>query len=230
MKAIAIILGAGKGVRMNCSTPKQYLPLQHLPLLAHSIAAFAACPEVHAIILVVPPQDISFGREKIIAPLRLKKPVRCIAGGSRRQDSVRKGLDAVQDRESIVVVHDGVRPFVNPDQISACIAGAAETGACILAVPLSDTLKSVASGSNRIETTVSRAGLWLAQTPQAFRYDVIAKAHESAAKEGFFGTDDAALVERMGVPVCIEPGSRRNIKITQPEDMALAEALLSLKT
>ena len=157
----------------------------------------------------------------------MKKPVQVIAGGKRRQDSVRNGLLAIDDKESIVVIHDGVRPFIAPRQISACIAGAAETGACILAIPVSDTLKAV-SGDFQIDATVSREGLWLAQTPQAFHYKNVMNAHESAVRGGFSCTDDAALVERMGIQVRVIHGSRRNIKITDPEDLAMAEALLNL--
>lgn len=228
MKTTAVILGAGKGVRMKCAEPKQYLPLQRMPILSHSVKAFDACADVHAIILVVPPQDLSLCQENIIAPLGLTKPIQCVGGGHRRQESVKNALDVIQDREGIVAIHDGVRPFITPRQISECIAGAAETGACILAVPVSDTLKSVDGGSQRIAGTIKRSGLWLAQTPQAFRFDVLMKAHEFAQKDGFWGTDDAALVERMGVPVFVRPGSRRNIKITQPEDLELAQAILNL--
>jgi 2-C-methyl-D-erythritol 4-phosphate cytidylyltransferase len=227
MKVIAIIVGAGRGARMNRATPKQYLLLQKLPILAYSIQAFNACRDVHQIILVVPPKDIRYCSEKIIAPVDMKKPVQFIAGGERRQDSVKNGLLAIDDRESIVVIHDGVRPFIAPRQISACIAGAAETGACILAIPVSDTLKAVNSDF-QIEATVSRDRLWFAQTPQAFRYKILINAHEAACKEGVLNTDDAALVERMGIKVRVIPGSRRNIKITDPEDLAMAEAILNL--
>jgi 2-C-methyl-D-erythritol 4-phosphate cytidylyltransferase len=227
MKGIAIIVGAGKGVRMNRTTPKQYLLLQQVPILVYSIKAFNACRDVHQIILVVPPADIRYCSEKILAPVDMNKPVKVIAGGERRQDSVRNGLLAIDDKESIVVIHDGVRPFIAPQHISACIAGAAETGACILAIPVSDTLKAV-NGDFQIDATVSRDGLWFAQTPQAFHYKNIMDAHESAGREGFSCTDDAALVERMGIQVRVIHGSRRNIKITDPEDLAMAEALLNL--
>jgi 2-C-methyl-D-erythritol 4-phosphate cytidylyltransferase len=225
MKGIAIIVGAGRGVRMNRSTPKQYLLLQQVPILVYSIRAFNACRDVHQIILVVPPGDIRYCSEKILALVDMKKPVQVIAGGERRQDSVRNGLLAIDNKESIVVIHDGVRPFIAPRHISACIAGTAETGACILAIPVSDTLMAV-NGDFRIDATVSREGLWLAQTPQAFHYKNVMSAHESAGREGFSCTDDAALVERMGIQVRVIHGSRRNIKITNPEDLAMAEALL----
>ena len=227
MNVIAIIVAAGEGVRMKRTTPKQYLLLEQVPVLAYSIKAFTACPDVHQVLLVVPPKDIGYCREKITVPLDMKKPLQLIAGGERRQDSVRNGLLAVDDRESIVVIHDGVRPFVTPRQISACAACAAETGACILAVPVSDTLKAV-DGDFRIESTVCRDGLWLAQTPQAFRYEILRKAHEAAGREGFSDTDDAALVERMGIKVRVIHGSRQNIKITTPEDLAMAEAVVRL--
>lgn len=224
MKATAIIVGAGRGVRMNRATRKQYLLLQQIPILAHSIKAFNACRDVHQIILVVPPRDIRYCSEKIITLVGMKKPLQLVAGGKRRQESVWNGLQAVDDKESIIVIHDGVRPLITPRQISVCISGTADTGACILANPVSDTLKAVDSHF-RIENTVNRNGLWLAQTPQAFRYKILMNAHESARREGFSNTDDSALVERLGIKVQIIPGSRRNIKITDPEDLDMAEAL-----
>jgi 2-C-methyl-D-erythritol 4-phosphate cytidylyltransferase len=225
MKAIAIIVGAGRGIRMKSTTPKQYLLLKQTPILSHVILAFNACRDIHQIILVVPPEDIHYCREKIIAPIDMHKPIDLVGGGEQRQDSVRQGLLAIDNRESVVVVHDGVRPLVEEGQISACIAGTDKTGACILAVPVSDTLKQ-ANSNSRIEATVSRSGLWRAQTPQAFHYKILMKAHEAARREGFSTTDDSALVERIGTEVCIVPGSRRNIKITDPEDLEMAEALL----
>ena len=224
MKAIAIIVGAGKGVRMNRATPKQYLMLHHMPILAYSLEAFNACQDVDQIILVVPKKDIQYCRDAVVAGVDMQKPVQIIGGGATRQDSVRQGLLAIDDKESIVAIHDAVRPFVEPRQIAACIRVAGKAGACMLAIPVSDTLKAVGEDL-LVKKTVSREGLWLAQTPQAFRYDIIVKGHESAVKERFYATDDASLVERLGLKVKVISGSRRNLKITDPADLAVAEAI-----
>ena len=225
MKAVAIIVAAGKGVRMKSDRPKQYLSLKKEPVLRHTLKIFNACDDIEQMILVVPQSDISYCRQTILSGIVIKKKLQIVAGGRRRQDSVEKGLLAVEDRESVIVIHDGVRPFVDPGLIARCIEGAIASGACIAAVPLQDTLKSVGD-DHIISTTVDRSGLWIAQTPQAFRYDIIARAHQAAKKEKIAGTDDAVLVERMGLPVKITHGSRRNIKLTDPEDLKLAEAIL----
>jgi 2-C-methyl-D-erythritol 4-phosphate cytidylyltransferase len=224
MKKIAIIVGAGKGVRMNCETPKQYLMLRQLPVLAYSLRAFNTCEDIDQIILVAPKKDGQYCRDAIIAGIEMKKPTQIVSGGETRQDSVWQGLLAIDDADSIVAIHDAVRPFIEPRQITACIAGAIETGASMLAIPVSDTLKRV-DEDFFVKTTVSRDELWLAQTPQAFRYDIIVKGHASAKKEGFCATDDASLVERLGMKVKVIFGSRRNFKITDPDDLAMAEAI-----
>ena len=147
-------------------------------------------------------------------------------GGRRRQDSVFNGLKAVDESCSIVIIHDGVRPFVQNEQIIACIKGARESGACILGVPAYETLKQVDPGGHIVQTQ-KRDDVWLAQTPQAFRYDEIVKGHELGMAEGFSATDDACLVERTGVAVKIIEGSRRNIKITVKEDLEMARWMLA---
>ncbi len=226
MQTHAIIVGAGKGVRMNRSTPKQYLLLQGIPVLCHTIMAFNRCPEVDKIVLVVPEMDIQYCREQLLAGLPLETPVNILAGGKRRQDSVFNGILSIDDRDGIVVVHDGVRPLVRPEMISRCISKAKTSGACILGVPLQDTLKTVGS-DNLIQRTIRREGLWIAQTPQAFHYQLIREAHEAAAKAGIEATDDAALLERMGFPVSILRSTEENLKITTNEDLVLAGAILS---
>lgn len=223
--ADAIIVAAGKGVRMNRPTPKQYLDLEGVPLLSRTLQAFDRCASVGKIILVVPAGDIGFCMEKIINPSGIRKKVTPVAGGPERQDSVYNGLLAVEEKKSTVVIHDGVRPFVSPSVIEECIREAVLHGACILGLPASDTLK-LADGSGYIEKTLARDYVWLAQTPQAFDFSLIKKAHETARREGFKGTDDALLVERLGEKVKIIKGSINNIKITTPEDLALARAML----
>jgi len=226
MHTHAIIVSAGKGVRMNRSTPKQYLLLQGRPVLCHTIIAFDSCPEVDNIILVVPENDIQFCREQLLSELNLKTPVNVIAGGKRRQDSVFNGILSIDDRGGIVVIHDSVRPLVSSDMISRCIRKARTSGACILGVPLRDTLKAV-DGNSVIKKTIPRESLWLAQTPQAFHYQLIRDAHEAAAKQGFEATDDAALLEWMGLPVSILGSTADNLKITTNEDLVLANIILS---
>jgi 2-C-methyl-D-erythritol 4-phosphate cytidylyltransferase len=158
---------------------------------------------------------------------KLQKNVNLVGGGAERQDSVFIGLKAIKSDDGIVLIHDGVRPFVRQEHIVACIKGGAAHGACILGIPAFDTVKKVNS-TNEITQTLKRDALWLAQTPQAFQLKLIKKAHEAAKQEGFIGTDDASLVERLGEVVKIIPGSRRNIKITNQEDLKLAHALLRI--
>jgi 2-C-methyl-D-erythritol 4-phosphate cytidylyltransferase len=155
----------------------------------------------------------------------LVTPVTLCPGGRERQDSVRLGLAAVDPGHRLVAIHDGVRPLIQPIQIEACLTAAARHGAAILAVPVADTLK-LADNGRGVQKTVPRKGVWLAQTPQAFEHQLIVRAHQSAHMDGVQGTDDAALVERLGRIVHLVTGSRRNIKVTTPEDLALAEAFL----
>jgi len=222
--ADAIIVAAGKGMRMNCPVPKQYLDLEGVPLLTRTLQAFDRCAPIEKIILVVPAGDIRFCAAKIINPSGIRKNIIPVAGGPERQDSVYKGLLAVGEKKGIVVIHDGVRPFVTPASIGECVQEAILHGACILGLPASDTVK-LAGGSGYIEKTLARDFVWLAQTPQAFDLSLIKKAHETARREGFTGTDDALLVERLGEKVKIIKGSINNIKITTPEDLALAKAM-----
>lgn len=220
----AIIVAAGQGVRMGNSIPKQYLMLGDHPILAYSLMAFSACNSVDKLYLVIPESDIDCCRHKIVLPLKLAIDIQLVPGGSQRQLSVYNGLRKIEDRQGIVVIHDGVRPFVKPDHIQICIQGAMETGACILAVPVADTLKKVNS-SGLIDDTIERKGVWQAQTPQAFEYELIIQAHEKARVDGFIASDDALLVERLGKKIKIVAGNRNNFKITTPEDLRIAQAI-----
>jgi len=226
----AIIVAAGKGVRMNADTRKQYLHLDGVPIVIRTLRAVSDCPAIDVIYLAVPPSDVAHCRDLLQGCPEIQTDCRVIAGGETRQTSVYHGLLAMEKEVSpsdLVVIHDGVRPLVTRKQIEACVASAEITGACILAVPAQDTLKQVESASGRIAATLTRQDVWLAQTPQVFRYTLIRDAHERALKDGFAGTDDAILVERISHPVHVVPGSRTNLKITTPEDLALAEALAS---
>jgi len=223
--ASAIIVAAGKGNRMKGPTRKQFLELSGRPVLSYSLIAFDACTLIEEIFLVVPKNDIDACQHKIISTLNLKKKVQLISGGVHRQDSVYNGLLSVGKQSDIVVIHDGVRPFVRPEDLTACIRCAKKVDACILGTPASDTLKRV-DKSQRIEKTLDRKNIWLTQTPQAFKYELILEAHEAARRDGVIGTDDALLVERLGKDVKIINGNRYNIKITVKEDLAVAHALI----
>ncbi len=222
--ASAIIVAAGSGLRMKNKTRKQYLLLSGLPILTRTLLVFAAHPQITSIFLVVPKDDFDYCRQ-IILPSLGEEAVSLVPGGAERQDSVYQGLKAASQSD-IVLIHDGVRPFVTPAMITACIDAAARYGGCIPAIPVSDTLKRV--GADRtIEKTLSRDGIWMAQTPQAFKRDLICGAYEHAFHTGAVFTDDAAVVEHYGQPVRIIEGSPLNIKITTPADLAFARALLA---
>ncbi len=223
--AVALIVAGGKGLRMGQSRAKQYLMLAGRPIIAHTLAAMAACRLIERIYLVIPPDDISFCRQAILPPLALPLPICLVAGGAERQGSVYNGLKAVGRFAGIVVIHDGVRPLVTPDLIANCIMEAHIHGACIVGIPATDTLKQIAS-PGVITATLARSGVWLAQTPQAFNFDLIFKVHQHAAQSGRVATDDAMLLEQCGQTVRIIQGSRINLKITTPEDLELAKALL----
>lgn len=216
----AIIVAAGAGVRMG-GVDKLFAEVGGLPLLAHTLKAFEACPSVHEIILVS--SDVNLNRcWKLVRSLELKKVTEVVPGGARRQDSVLQGLTRVQD-SPWVIIHDGVRPFVNDTLISAGLAAAKEHGAAVAAVPVKDTIK-VVNADGVVRNTPSRETLFAAQTPQVFRTEIILKAYKDA-----FGdvTDDAMLLERLGQPVSIYQGSYENIKVTTPDDLDLAECILA---
>ena len=220
-----LIVAAGQGKRMGTKLPKQYVKLAGEPILSHTLKGFDACASITRIFLVVPASDALYCQNEIVGPAALTKEVTLVAGGERRQDSVLNGLYAMDASEGIVLIHDGVRPFISNDLIEACIAGARKFGACIPAIPVFDTLKR-SDTENRIDATVPRDGLYMAQTPQTFRIPLIIKAHAEALQNGWEATDDASLVEKMGEPVHMVQGVRENLKITTPEDLAWAEAFL----
>jgi len=223
----AIIVAGGKGVRFRSRVPKQYIALAGVPILTRTLLVFDRCDIIDRIVLVVPPEDITFVRDAMVDPAALCKRITVVGGGRRRQDSVFKGLAAIPLDASLVVIHDAVRPFVTGQTITACVNAARQHGACIAALPVWDTLKRI-SDSGCIEATLPRERVWAAQTPQAFQTAVIRKAHECARREQVVATDDASLVERVGAVVHIWPGSSRNLKITTAEDLALAAALLGV--
>jgi 2-C-methyl-D-erythritol 4-phosphate cytidylyltransferase len=224
-KIHAVIVAAGKGIRMSDAVRKQYIALDGIPILTRTLIIFNRCDLIDRIIVAVPKEDIDFCRNEIIPPAHMEKEVSLVIGGAHRQDSVYNSLNTIETDDGIVLIHDAVRPFVKREHLVDCIKEARKHGACILGIPTFDTVKHVNAKSEIIETW-KRDILWLAQTPQAFKVKLIKKAHENAKQEGFIGTDDASLVERLGRVVKIIPGSRSNIKITNQEDLKLAQALL----
>jgi 2-C-methyl-D-erythritol 4-phosphate cytidylyltransferase len=224
MKVTAIIVAAGQGLRMEAAVRKQYMALKGEPILLHTLRAFCSAPAVQEICLVVPEEDMAFCSEYLLPRLSARQRIQLVAGGAERQDSVFNGLQAVSDPDRIILVHDGVRPFISIDLINACIQETMRSGACLAGIPAFDTLKQL-TDDHTIEKTLDRQGIWLAQTPQAFTFDILSRAHKKAAAEGYRATDDAMLVERLGKPVKMVHGSRMNIKITTKEDLKLAEAL-----
>ncbi|MFP3979884.1 MAG: 2-C-methyl-D-erythritol 4-phosphate cytidylyltransferase [Desulfobacterales bacterium] len=224
--AYAIIVAAGCGKRMQSPISKQFLELGNIPILVRTLRVFVRHPRIAGIFLVVPEKEMDYCRSRILPEVEGGTDLRMVAGGARRQDSVYQGLLAVSEPGRIVVIHDGVRPFVGPELITACIGGAEQLGACIAGIPASDTVKRVRP-ENQIRETLAREEIWLAQTPQAFRWELIKKAFDKAIADGFSGTDDASMMEHIGRPVRMIEGSRQNIKITTPADMELAAAFLA---
>ena len=225
MTTVAIIPAGGSGRRMGSGIPKQYLLLGGIPVLVHTLRVFQSSPVVDEIFLVVPEGDIPEVRNAIVGRYNLFKVSLIVAGGAERQDSVRNALAHLREEHGIVLVHDGVRSFVSGELIQRIVAAAEADGAVAVGVQVKDSVKEVNSAGWVIKT-VTREGLWLTQTPQAFRKPLILAAYERAAADGFYGTDDASLVERMGVPVRMIPGDYDNIKVTTPEDLTLGEAII----
>jgi 2-C-methyl-D-erythritol 4-phosphate cytidylyltransferase len=225
-RTVAIIVGAGQGVRMGSNTRKQFMMLGDRPVMAHAVLAFDKCDAVEEILLVIPEGDEGVCKKEVLDPLQLQKPVSMVAGGATRQESVLNGLRAIDGQCTLVAIHDGVRPLVRVEDIAECIKMAGKYGGCILALEASDTMKTV-DVEDRVIVTMKRDMIRMAQTPQAFQYDLILEAHIAAEKEGYAGTDDAELAERCGEVVKAIPGDPYNIKITTPEDLKLAEVLLA---
>jgi 2-C-methyl-D-erythritol 4-phosphate cytidylyltransferase/2-C-methyl-D-erythritol 2,4-cyclodiphosphate synthase len=214
----AILAAGGSGQRAGVA--KQWLALGGQTILRRSARVLAACDAVDELVAVVPPGDEARGCAEVEG---LGKPGRAVAGGALRADSVRNGLAAAA-RCDVIVIHDAARPFASPALAARVLAAAARDGAALAAVPVTDTVKRAAD--ERVAETLDRRVLWLAQTPQAFRRDVLLGAYAAAGDEASGATDECALVERSGAPVTIVPGEPGNFKITGPEDVARARALL----
>ncbi len=225
MRVNAIILAAGRGTRMGDQGSKVLLKLSGRPLILHTLDRFGRSREVGRAVLVVPPDEVTGYEELLRAAPLPGLEVGIARGGSRRQDSVRAGLDALDSDCEFVVVHDGARPFAAPDLIDRCVRESRRNRSVTAAVPARNTIKTVFDG--QVKETLVRSHLWETQTPQAFPVRVLRDAYERAGREGVEATDDAMLVERMGVSVRVVEGSTVNLKVTYPEDMLFAEALVS---
>ena len=221
------MVAAGSGQRLGADVPKAFVKLAGVTLLARSLRMIAALPSINEVVITVPAGMEAAARDEINR-LGLTLPVKVIAGGAERQDSVRIALGFTSAEAELVVIHDAARPFATAAMFQASLDESARVGAAIVATPLADTLKRVDQGS--ISETVPRAGLWLAQTPQAFRRGLLLDAHESAVREGLIATDDADLVERMGGTVAVVSGSPLNLKITTADDLSLAEAIVTSRS
>lgn len=222
----AIILAAGKGSRMNAGVNKQFILLTGKPLLAHTLELFQSCKAIDNIILVAGKAELRLCKEQIIDEYGFDKVDKLVEGGLERQQSVYNGIMALEENCSIVVIHDGARPILPGNIIERCIEGANTYGAVSAGIPAKETIK-ILDDKGFVKYTPERETVWITQTPQAFKPELIRKAHESAILEGAAGTDDAFLVEIMGVKVKMVEGSYENIKVTTPEDIIIAETLMS---
>lgn len=229
MKADAVIVSAGKGVRFMEGQKKQFYFLGGKPILAHTLDKFETCPLIRSILLVVSQEDMDTCLKEVIEAYKFQKVSQIVPGGKQRQESVKKGIDALPKDTDIVTIHDGVRPFVTRAMIEDSIHSAVRYGAVVLAMPVKDTIK-MSNPDGTVLKTLDRESLWQIQTPQTFQANVIKEAYHRATEDGLIGTDDASLVERIGGKVHILPGSYTNIKITTPEDLLLANLFLKMDT
>lgn len=217
------------GRRMGASVSKQYLPLDGKPILAHTISLFEHHPQIEFIYLIVPQGDVDYCRQEIVERFDFEKVRRIVAGGKERQESVLNGLDALaEDRldqaERTILIHDGARPLFDSALLTRLLEIVERAGACAVGVPVKDTIKNVEN--RQITSSPDRRRLWHAQTPQGFKYGLLRQAFDQALKDGFIGSDDASLLERAGFNVQLLEGNYRNIKVTTPEDLLIATALL----
>ena len=223
MKTYAIIVAGGTGKRMGAGKPKQLLEIGGKSILELTLNPFLECDEINGIII----SSSSLIIEEIKSITEKTAPVKSILiveGGKERQDSVRNALNTIPEDTEVVLIHDAVRPFIDKETLSLCADEAFKKNAVIVMRPIKETVKTVLNGI--ITGTIERSTVWAAQTPQAFRYKTIMEAHRRAFEDGFLGTDDSMLVERLGVSVHVIEGTERNIKITTPFDLIIAKEFL----
>jgi 2-C-methyl-D-erythritol 4-phosphate cytidylyltransferase len=224
---VAIVVAAGRGTRLGGERPKQFLELRGIPIIIHTLRQFERCRDIHQVVVVLPAEQMS-GFPSLAHQFELKKFARAVSGGETRAQSVLKGLATIT-AAGIVAVHDGVRPFVTPEEIDRTVRAAKQTGAAILTAPVADTIKEVEA--DRVMGTLARARLRRALTPQCFRFEILKRAYDQLAQiesSPVEVTDDSLLVEQLGIQITAVEGSARNIKITEPEDLAAGEALLKM--
>ena len=226
MKASAIIVAAGSGVRLGSSVPKAFVKIGGRTMLSYSLVTIRQVSSIDEVVITVPAGFEKAARAEVTAT-GLGVPVKITPGGIERQDSVRIALELTSAESELVIVHDAARPLATPAIFEACLVAAARIGGAIAAIPVADTLKRVGDGS--ISATVARAGLWQAQTPQAFRRDLLTAAHQRAVIEKIAATDDADLVERTRARVEVVEASTENIKITTRSDLAIVEAIIAAR-
>jgi len=224
MKVCAIIPAGGQGTRMGGTVPKQFQALRGKPILHYTLRALQESELIDSLVLVVPEKELKNARADWLERPPVVKQV--VVGGEKRQDSVFNGYQALPTDTDIVLVHDGVRPFLSREMIQETIHTAEKFGAAITAIPVHDTLKQV-DDSGLVQRTVEREGLWRVQTPQAFRYDLLGEAFRNAQADSFYGTDEAALIEHLGQEVRVVDGSEWNLKITRQEDLVLGESIVA---
>jgi 2-C-methyl-D-erythritol 4-phosphate cytidylyltransferase len=214
---IAVVIPAGGvGTRFGARTPKQFMKIGRVSVVTMTVGRFARYPGVAAIVVAAPESHVERTR-KVLASLGRRVPLSVVPGGGSRQDSVWLAMQAAPANAEIIVVHDAVRPLISERLITDVVTGAVEFGAAICALPVVETVKRVRD--DVVEATLDRSELWVVQTPQAFRADLLREAHEKARRDGVVGTDDAMLVERLGHPVRVVRGLQENVKITTPEDL-----------
>lgn len=221
-KVEAIVVAAGQGRRMGTTVRKTWLPIQGTPILMRTLQRLSTTTTLERIIVVVSAEDLA-QTVQMIQDAQLSCPIVAVAGGDERQDSVRCGLRALDESTGFVLIHDGARPFIQQQEIEACIREAITHGAAVLAVPVKDTIKRVQHST--VVATLDRSELYAVQTPQVFGRQIIEEAHRHAQMNHLVATDDASLVEAMGLPVRMVQGSYFNIKITTPEDLVIAECI-----
>ncbi|ABR50578.1 2-C-methyl-D-erythritol 4-phosphate cytidylyltransferase [Alkaliphilus metalliredigens QYMF] len=225
-KVTVIVVAAGKGKRMGRSYNKQYIMLENKPILYHTLAVFEKHSEINEIILVVASGEEEYCQGQIIKKYGLKKVRKVVAGGSERRNSVKNGLEELEEACEVVLVHDGARPFITKEVITKSIEVAYEEGAVIVAVPVKDTIKRVNEKMEVVETP-ERQQLWAVQTPQVFRSGILKRAYKEAEDFERVGTDDAVLVEAAGYTVKVVLGIYENIKVTTPEDLIIGQGILN---
>lgn len=225
MKTAVIIAAAGVGRRMGGLCPKQYLELGKRPIICHTLDRFQEARGIDELVCVVEPGREKSFSEEILKAYGYPKNWIAVAGGQVRQESITNGLKTISTDCDVVLVHDAVRPFISAEQIELTARVSMRDGACIVASPIRETIKRTDSDGYICET-VDRKQIWGAQTPQGFARKILSDAISRAQSDGYVGTDDASIVERMGVKITIIEGDSRNIKITTPSDMAIAEAIL----